>query len=321
MEFLYSLRNVRRRFGDRLVLDIDALDIEPGAIYALLGANGAGKSTLMRILSFLDRPSEGELFFRGKKVEPGQEARHRKGVVWVPQHPVMFTGSLLYNIEYPMALKGVPAAERKRRAMELLEIVNLASLRNAPAHRLSGGEVQRASIARALAADAAVIHFDEPTANVDQRSLGDFIALARAIRETRGLSLLVATHNADMAAELCHKQIFLAEGRPVRQRLLPGGGVVWPARMAGLPGGSGVMVSRKALEPFSVNGSLPESGHLRGLAEIAAGVTLRLELGPGNSIDVLLENPACREQIRGMTLGDILPVAPENDTSPGANQF
>lgn len=313
MEFLYSLRNLRRRFGDRVVLDVDTLDIESGVIYGLLGANGAGKSTLMRILSFLDRPTEGELFFRGEKVEPGQEARRRKGVVWVPQYPVMFTGSLLYNVEYPMALKGIPAGERKRKAMELLETVNLTSLRDSPAHRLSGGEAQRASIARALAAGAEVIHFDEPTANVDQRSLGDFIALARTLWQAQGLSLIITTHNAAMAAELCHKQIFLVEGKPAPQRLLPGGGVMWPARLVRLNGRTGVAVSRKALEQYAANEALPQTGRLLGLAEIAAGETLRLELAPGNVIDVLLEDPACREQVRAMTLGAILPVMSDEE--------
>lgn len=78
------LRGITRSYGNREVLHIDSLDIQPGDIHALLGANGAGKSTLMRILAFLDSPSSGELYFKGEKVFAGQEARHRPGVVWVP---------------------------------------------------------------------------------------------------------------------------------------------------------------------------------------------------------------------------------------------
>jgi len=312
MSLLYSLRNLRRRFGQRTVLDIDSLDIEANAIYGLLGANGAGKSTLMRILSFLDTPTEGTLFFQGERVPPGQETRFRKGVVWVPQFPVMFTGSLLYNIEYPMLLKGVPASGRKRKAMELLDIVNLTALAQSPARSLSGGEAQRASIARALAAGAEVIHFDEPTANVDQRSLDDFVALVRSLWEAQGLSLLVTTHNAAMAAELCHRQIFLMEGRPVRQHVLPGGGIAWPARLARRTDNAAVILSTDAAGQFAPDDGTPGKAILRGIAEIAAGVTLRLEFGSGRSLDTLVEDHACRELARTLTLGSSLHILVES---------
>jgi len=307
---LYSLRSLRRRFGQRTVLDIDSLDIEERTIYGLVGANGAGKSTLMRILSFLDAPTEGDLVFRGEKVPPGQEARFRQGVVWVPQSPVMFTGSLLYNIEYPMALKGIPAPERKRKAMDLLDSVNLAPLARSPAPRLSGGEAQRASIARALAAGAKVIHFDEPTAHVDQRSLEDFIALAGDLWKIQGLSLLIATHNAALAAELCHRQIFLAQGRPVLQHLLPGGGLAWPARLVGSGDSATVIISPEVAE--QLDREPPGRAVLRGLAEIAAGVTLRLECGSGRSLETLIKDPFCRELARTLTLGRTLEVRSES---------
>lgn len=308
MNALYSLRNITRRFGDREVLHIDALDVEPHEIYALLGANGAGKSTLMRILAFLDSPSGGELLFRDEKVPAGQEARFRPGVVWVPQFPVMFTGSLLYNIEYPMALKRVPQRERGRRAMEILENVGLAHLANAPAHKLSGGESQRASIARALAAGAEIILFDEPTANVDQRSLGDFIALVRDIWEWQKLSILITTHNTALAAALCRRQIFLAEGKLVRRHMLPGGNVAWPATLAGGPGEPTAVISRDAAASFATGTPFPIAAVIRGVEDFAAGVTLRLEPAPGQMADLLLEDEISRALARSFTLGSVIRV-------------
>lgn len=308
MALLYSLRGLRRRYGERTVLDIGSLDIEEHAIYGLLGANGAGKSTFMRILSFLDTPSEGDLFFRDEKVLPGQEARFRKGVVWVPQFPVMFTGSLLYNVEYPMALKGVPGPERKRNAMELLDIVNLTALAHSPAHRLSGGESQRASIARALAAGAEVIHFDEPTANVDQRSLGDFVTLARRLWETQKLSLLITTHNAAMAAELCHRQIFLMDGKPVRQHMLPGGGIAWPARLTGRRENPKLTLEPDAAGLLALNAGASRMGVLLGLSEMAAGIALRLDIGSGRAMDALVEDQSCLELARTLTLGSAVGI-------------
>ncbi|MCL1939577.1 MAG: ATP-binding cassette domain-containing protein [Desulfovibrionaceae bacterium] len=308
MNTLYSLRNVTRRFGERDVLHIDELDIEPREIYALLGANGAGKSTLMRILAFLDAPSGGELVFRGKRVSAGQEARFRPGVVWVPQFPVMFTGSLLYNVEYPMALAKIAKNERRQRALELLESVSLGHLAEAPAHKLSGGESQRASIARALAAGAEVILFDEPTANVDQRSLGDFIALVLDIWERQKLSILITTHNAALAAALCRRQIFLVEGKLVRQHVLPGGGTAWPAILSAGAGGLTARIPYDATTAFPTGTAFPRSACLRGLEDFAAGVSLRLEPMPGQMVDILLEDETSRTLARSITLGSVLNV-------------
>ncbi len=312
MTALYSLRNVTRRFEDREVLRIDALDIEAHEIYALLGANGAGKSTLMRLLAFLDSPSGGELFFKGEKVPAGQEARFRPGVVWVPQFPVMFTGTLLYNTEYPMALKRVARHERRQRALELLESVSLERLANAPAHKLSGGEAQRASIARALAAGAEVILLDEPTANVDYRSVGELISLVRRIWEQRRLSICITTHNAALAAALCRRQIVLEEGKLVHRHVLPGGNVAWPGRLHHEPGGCCVSIPQAAAASLPEGTNLPCPARLRGLEDFAAGVSLRLEPAPGRLLDVLLEDEASQSAARALTLGCELTLCAES---------
>lgn len=212
---LYSLTNIRRSFGERVVLDIPHLALAKGKIYGLLGPNGAGKTTLMRLLSFMDATTQGEIAFAGVTVTPDMFARYRARVVWVPQTPVLFSGSLLYNVEYPMLLKGAPRHVRRAKAMELLESVRLDHLAASPARRLSGGEAQRASIARALAAGAEVILFDEPTANVDYRSRAEIIALIRSLWKDRALSILVTTHDKPLADELTHEQLSLFAGKIV----------------------------------------------------------------------------------------------------------
>lgn len=223
MAELYALSNVTRRFGDREVLNIASLRLEPGLIYGLLGPNGAGKTTLMRLLSFMDTPTTGSISFMGRKIMTDEAARCRARVVWVPQSPVMFTGTLLYNIEYPMRLKGMAGRERRAKALELLKTVDLARLAASPAHRLSGGEAQRASIARALAAGAEVILFDEPTASVDFRSRSEILHLIRELNEKRGLSVIVTTHDAYLAEELCRERIVLFDGKIVPS--YPGSGL------------------------------------------------------------------------------------------------
>jgi ABC-type multidrug transport system ATPase subunit len=194
-------------------LNIPHLSLQPRTIYGLLGPNGAGKTTLMRLLAFIDTPTEGEIVFQGQHVRPDQASRYRAKVVWTPQTPVLFTGSLLYNVEYPMRLKGVKRSERRERAMNLLHSVGLERLAQAPARRLSGGEAQRASIARALAAGAEVLLFDEPTANVDYHSRDELIALMHDLWSERGLSIIVTTHDAELADELCREQIRLFDGK------------------------------------------------------------------------------------------------------------
>jgi len=318
MPALYALRNLTRSFGEREVLHIDALDIESGLIYALLGANGAGKSTLMRILAFLDQPTSGEFYFRGHKAIPGQEAAFRQGVVWVPQFPVMFTGSLLYNVAYPMAIRNVSAAERNRKAMEYLELVNLAHLASSPAHQLSGGEAQRASIARAMAAGAEVILFDEPTANVDERSQGEFVRLARDLWQNRGLSLLVTTHNANLAATLCHKQIFLVEGHLVRQHMLPGGHVAWPGKLVRPDSRTDcrliATVQPEALANVSSGlSSGKDEALLQGIVELAAGIVLHVEASPGRVIEILLADESSREIAKSLSLGSRIALRAEKE--------
>ncbi len=212
---LYSLKNITRVFGRREVLSIDSLAMEPERIYGLLGPNGSGKTTLLKIQAFLDEPTTGAVSFAGREVARRDMAPLRSQVVWSPQFPVMFTGSLRYNIEYPMRIRGLEAAARRRRSMALLERVGLADLAEAPAHRLSGGEAQRASLARALAAGAKVLLLDEPTANVDVASRQGLIDLIGKLWRDQKLSIVITTHDHGLEAELCQKRLHLRDGKLV----------------------------------------------------------------------------------------------------------
>lgn len=210
---LYLLKNIKRVFGQREVLSIESLSIEPGLIYGLMGPNGSGKTTLLKILAFLDEPSAGSVYFEGREAGRRFMAEFRSKVVWSPQFPVMFTGSLRYNVEYPMRIRGVAAALRRRRSEELLARVGLSDLADAPARRLSGGEAQRASLARALAARAEVLLLDEPTANVDASSRSGLVKLIEELRREQNLSIIITTHDQGLEAELCQKRIYLSDGK------------------------------------------------------------------------------------------------------------
>lgn len=317
---LYVLRNLRRVLSGREVLHIPELRLEAGRIYGLLGPNGAGKTTLMRLLAFMDTPTEGEIVFEGRTVRSDQAARHRARVVWVPQSPVLFTGSLLYNIEYPMRLKKVPRAERQKRAMGLLDSVGLAHLADAPAHRLSGGEAQRASIARALAAGAEVLLFDEPTGNVDFRSRAEIIALIRDLWRERGLSIVVTTHDFDLAAELCQERINLFDGKvvsayPCREPTfgIPHGQAVVPGALRRSERGLGVALEH---DPAAGPEASSREAAVNGLALDAAGAIIRLSFAPGRSLDVRISGAEELALAGRLTLGETIEVTSDAFSDP-----
>lgn len=309
MSTLYEVKNLTQRFGDREVLNIKILSLRSGIIYGLLGPNGAGKTTLMRILSFMDQPSSGEIFFKGDKVRREDAAGLRSKVVWVPQNPVMLTGSLLYNVEFPLALKKVKKLERRTRAMELLKLVRLESLARSPAPNLSGGEAQRGSIARALAAGAEVILFDEPTASVDFRSRGEIIELIQMLNQEHALSVIVTSHDADLASRLCHRHISLFDGKLVSEVSQADG---FGAKKLSLT----VPASLKKFENkiiFSIESSLLQDkqnkAKVTGLLKTQAGIEISLE-GPQSALSVVVEAQNDMELAKSLNLGTEVEIAP-----------
>ncbi|MDR0882809.1 MAG: ABC transporter ATP-binding protein [Candidatus Adiutrix sp.] len=293
MSELYALTGLRRVFAGREVLAIPALTIEAGLIYGLLGPNGAGKTTLMKLLAFLETPDEGQIVFRGRRVTPQNMAGFRSQVVWSPQSPVMFTGTLRDNVEYPLKLKKVANPERRRRALELLDLVGLAALAEAPARRLSGGEAQRGSLARALAAGAEVLLLDEPTANVDAQARRGLVNLVASLGRDLHLSIIITTHDTGLDAELCRKKIELRHGHlvAVEESL---------TRLGRLrvEGGRYTL----AFQECESYGSLSVTA----LANHQDGVRLKLTTTDRRALEVRLEDPASLEAAGRLTLSDTL---------------
>jgi len=212
---LYALRNVTQRYADRVVLDIDQLEIEEGRIHALLGPNGAGKTTLLNVLGFLEAPTTGAMFFRGQPVEASRAAmlRLRRQVVLVDQHPIMFSTSVRSNIEFGLKIRKMEKAERQRVVDEVLETVGLRQFKLARAHELSGGETQRLALARALALSPRVLLCDEPTASVDAENQAVVSGLLQQINAARGTTIIFTTHDRLQAASLAQHTLVLEGGR------------------------------------------------------------------------------------------------------------
>ncbi|MFP4128655.1 MAG: ABC transporter ATP-binding protein [Desulfonatronovibrio sp.] len=212
---LYEFSGLKQVFAGRTVLDIDRLKLDQGQSYALLGPNGCGKTTLLHILAFLRPPFAGEMYFQGKAVQWREKEVQplRKQVVLVDQHPIMFTTTVLKNVEYGPRMRKVPAERRRSLALECLDLVGMKEFAHRPAHLLSGGETQRVAIARALACQPEVMLFDEPTASVDVENQRVIESVIKNIYAEKKITIIFSTHKRMEASRLGEKKIFMFEGR------------------------------------------------------------------------------------------------------------
>jgi len=209
---IYRFESVRHGYGTRTVLDIESLDVMRGETLALMGPSGAGKSTLLRLLQFLERPSAGRVVFEGQAVSAEPPLQLKRRITTVFQHPVMLNRSVRDNVAYGLRVRG--ARRSDVHIDSLLEEVGLASLAEARARTLSGGEVQRVAIARALAFNPDVLLLDEPTANLDPRNVRLVEELIRG-RHTQGVTIVLAVHQIFQARRLADRTALLLDGRIV----------------------------------------------------------------------------------------------------------
>jgi putative ABC transport system ATP-binding protein len=181
------------------------ITLDEGEFVALQGPSGSGKTTLLNLLGLLDQPDEGDVVIRGEDARALSEdersdlRRDRFGFVFQTFNLIAVL-SAEENVAYPMALAGVPAAERSQRARELLEAVGLADKIGVRPDLLSGGQRQRVAIARALANRPALVFADEPTANLDSHTAEEILGLMREISDSSGVAFLFATHDPRVVA-------------------------------------------------------------------------------------------------------------------------
>lgn len=211
-ERVYHLHAVVKRYGDRVVLNVDDLSIHQGEMLALLGPSGAGKSTLLRLLNFLEPPSAGAISFSGQPFAAADPVplEVRRRVTTVFQRPVLFNRSVWDNVRYGLQLRG----ERNGRdeVAGALEQVGLTSLSRQPARTLSGGEAQRVALARALVLQPDVLLLDEPTANLDPYNVSLIEQIVLRANQERGTTVVMVTHNLHQARRLGTRVGLLLDG-------------------------------------------------------------------------------------------------------------
>jgi lipoprotein-releasing system ATP-binding protein len=204
--------------GDRQleVLRGVSLDLRAGEIVALVGQSGSGKSTMLHIAGLLERPDAGDVVLDGKGAAAlGDHQRtllRRKFLGFVYQyHHLLPEFSALENVMLPQMLNGLSRSEARRRAVDLLAMVQLKDRADHRPGRLSGGEQQRVAVARAVANAPRVLLADEPTGNLDAATADTvFRQLLALVRET-GMAALIATHNPDLAARM-DRTVHLKDG-------------------------------------------------------------------------------------------------------------
>jgi tungstate transport system ATP-binding protein len=202
-------------YDQRKVLNLERLGLEKNKILGLLGPNGAGKTTLLEIMAFLIRPSAGDIWFKKERVNftRGRLMDLRRKVVLIQQQPLLFTTTVLKNVEYPLKIRKTPKAKRQRIVQELLDLVGMEMFMHARAHNLSGGETHRVAIAQALACFPEVILMDEPTASVDVENQVNIERIIKEINRIKGISVIFTTHDMIQTSRLADETLFLYEGK------------------------------------------------------------------------------------------------------------
>lgn len=192
------------------------LEIEQGEIFGIIGLSGAGKSTLVRCMNLLERPTSGSVVVDGKEMTTlsNQELRlaRRKITMIFQSFNLLMQRTCLKNVCFPMEISGVPAAQAKKRALELLELVGLGDKAGAYPAQLSGGQKQRVAIARALATDPKVLLCDEATSALDPTTTSSILSLLKDLNEKLGVTVVVITHQMSVIEDICSRVAILDGG-------------------------------------------------------------------------------------------------------------
>jgi tungstate transport system ATP-binding protein len=220
MAFL-EVRSLSKSIGPVEILRAINLTVERGEILGLIGPTGSGKTTLLRLINLLDEPSAGCILFDGREVSGRPEKETlaaRRKMAMVFQKPVMFRASVEENVSYGLRMRGRQERYEKismsARIKEVLEMVGLSGYESRDANTLSGGEMQRIALARALILQPELLLLDEPTANLDPRSAASIDSLLRSLAGSR-TAVILATHNMEQCRKLAGRVAVLQAGRMV----------------------------------------------------------------------------------------------------------
>lgn len=209
-----KIENLTKEYNEKKVLDIGNLTIEQGTITAIIGSNGAGKTTLLNIIGRVDLQTMGKVTYLSNNLintNPQEE------ITLVFQNPYLISTTVEKNIAYPLKLRGWSSFDIEKRIQQLTEELGLEQLRKRKVWKLSGGEIQKVALARALSFNPKLLLLDEPTANIDPTTTGEIERILAKINEEEGTTIILVTHNLPQAKRVCNKLIFLNKGELVEE--------------------------------------------------------------------------------------------------------
>ncbi|MFH1538266.1 MAG: ABC transporter ATP-binding protein [bacterium] len=207
-----ELDNVTKRFGDTVAVSGLSLTVEPGELFFLLGPSGCGKTTCLRMVAGFETPDEGRVLFDGRDATHTPSHRRNAGMVF--QHYALFPHlTARQNVEYGLRFRNMPKAERRRRAEELLDALQIGGLAARQPAQLSGGQQQRVALARALVIRPDILLLDEPLSNLDARLRTEMREEIRRLHALFGYTGLYVTHDQEEALSLADRLAVMRGGR------------------------------------------------------------------------------------------------------------
>jgi molybdopterin-binding protein len=208
-----EFKEVSKKYGEITALDKVNLRISEGEIFTLMGPNGSGKSTILRIMAGIESTSTGEMYFNKERIDTENLGQLRQNCTLVFQKTVLFNTSVEKNVAYGLKLRNYASKEIEELVKEALETVKLQGYEKRLARKLSGGEQQRVSLARALVLNTDLLLLDEPTANLDPRNSTIVEQTISRINQELGKTVVMATHNIFQVESLTNRAALLVDGR------------------------------------------------------------------------------------------------------------
>lgn len=215
MSVVLSLKNLSKSFGPKTILQPLNLEIQTGSFVALLGPSGCGKTTLLRMIAGLEKPTQGEIWIKGRNATELPPEERDLGMVF-QSYAVWPHMTVSQNVEFPLGLarrKHLDPQAKKEALTQALKMVHLEELSHRYPHELSGGQQQRVALARGIAMKPSILLLDEPLSNLDARLRAEMRKEMKELHRSLGLTWIYVTHDQREAFEMSTQVIVLNEGK------------------------------------------------------------------------------------------------------------
>lgn len=206
-----DITDLKKNYGEQSVVDMDRLTIEERSFLGIIGPNGAGKSTFVRIIAGLTEANHGRIDYNGEPLS----SKIQKDMTLVFQKPYLLRTTVWHNIAYPLTLRKMDGKEIRHRVHEVMALMEIEYLADQKGWTLSGGEAQKVALARAMVSKPSLLLLDEPTANIDPKSVLIMENNIKRFHEEHKSTVIMITHNLQQSKRLCKEVAFMHQGQIV----------------------------------------------------------------------------------------------------------